>query len=136
METIGIGMVGARYGARMHHTNYKNLPKGLIEIRGVCSQTLESAEMFAHDTGIAFATDDFDALLAREDIDVIDICTPPASHHEIAIRAAESGKHIIMEKPLTGYFGEPGDREPIGLHVPRIRMREGALRNARRCVRP
>jgi len=35
-----------------------------------------------------------------------------------------------MEKPLTGYFGEPGDPEPIGLKVPRARMREGAARNA------
>ncbi len=129
-KTLGIGMVGARWGARMHHANYQNLPPGLVEIRGVCSSTRQSAKAFARDTGVAFATDDFDALLARKDIDVIDVCTPPASHHEIAIRAAEAGKHIIMEKPLTGYFGEPGDREPIGLHVPRSRMLEGARRNA------
>jgi predicted dehydrogenase len=130
MKTLGIGMVGARWGARMHHANFQTLPSGLVEIRGVCSRSRESAEAFARDTEVAFATDDFDALLAREDIDVIDICTPPASHHEIAIRAAEAGKHIIMEKPLTGYFGEPGDREPIGHHVSRTRMRDGARRNA------
>ncbi len=130
MKTLGIGMVGARYGARMHHANYQSLPKGLAEIRGVCSRTLESAEAFARNTGVPFVTDKLDALLARDDIDVIDVCTPPASHHEIAIKAAEAGKHIIMEKPLTGYFGEPGDREPIGLHVPRDRMREGARKNA------
>ena len=130
MKTLGIGMVGARWGARMHHANMQSLPPGLMEIRGVCSRTRESAEAFASDIGVVFATDDFDALLARADIDVIDICTPPASHHEIAIRAAEAGKHIIMEKPLTGYFGEPGDREPIGHHVSRARMRDGARRNA------
>lgn len=130
IKTLGIGMVGARWGARMHHSNYQHLPPGLVEIRGVCSRSQESAEAFARDTKIAFATDDIDALLAREDIDVIDICTPPATHHEIAIRAAEANKHIIMEKPLTGYFGEPGDTEPIGHHVPRARMREGARRNA------
>lgn len=130
MKTLGIGMVGARWGARMHHANLQNLPPGLVEIRGVCSRTRESAETFARGVGVPFATDDFDALLARDDIDAIDICTPPALHHEIAIRAAEAGKHIIMEKPLTGYFGEPGDQEPIGRHVPRARMREGARRNA------
>lgn len=129
-KTLGIGMVGSRYGARMHHDNFLKLPSGLVEIRGVCSLTLESAQSFARDTGVSFVTDELDKLLAREDIDVIDICTPPASHHEIAIKAAEAGKHIIMEKPLTGYFGEQGDREPIGLHVPRARMREGASRNA------
>lgn len=130
MKPLGIGMVGARHGARMHHANFRNLPPGLAEIRGVCAHTRESAEKFARDTGVAFATDDLEALLARPDIDVIDICSPPASHHEIAIRAAGAGKHIIMEKPLTGYFGVPGDPEPIGRHVPRARMREGARRHA------
>jgi predicted dehydrogenase len=76
----------------MHQTNFQNLPPGLVEIRGVCSRTLESAETFAHDSGVTFATDNLEALLAREDINVIDICTPPASHHEIAIKAAEAGK--------------------------------------------
>lgn len=130
MKTLGIGMVGARYGARMHHANFRKLPSGLVEIRGVCSRTMESAMAFAKDAGVAFATDRLDELLAREDIDVIDICTPPASHHEIAIKAAEAGKHIIMEKPLTGYFGEPGDPEPIGLKVPKAKMYIGAMRNA------
>jgi predicted dehydrogenase len=130
MKTLGIGIVGARYGARMHNANYRKLSPGLVEIRGVCSRTRESAVAFAQDADVAFVTDDLNALLSREDIDVIDICTSPASHHEIAIRAAHAGKHIIMEKPLTGYFGEPGDPEPIGHHVPRARMRDGARRNA------
>lgn len=130
MKTLGIGIVGARYGARMHHANYQKLPQGLLEIRGVCSLTMESAESFARDTGLDFMTTNLDELLEREDIDVIDICTPPATHHEIAIRAAEAGKHIIMEKPLTGYFGNPGDKEPIGHHVARAHMRHGAIRNA------
>jgi predicted dehydrogenase len=130
MKTLGIGLVGARYGARMHLANFAALPAGTVELRGVCARTRASAEAFARDAGIAFATDDYDALLARPDIDVIDVCAPPARHHELAIRAAAAGKHIIMEKPLTGYFGEPGDPEPIGLHVPRARMREGARRNA------
>lgn len=130
MKTLGIGMVGARWGARMHYANYQFLPPGLAEIRGVCARTRDSASAYARDTGIGFSTDHLDALLDREDIDIIDICTPPATHHQIAIRAADAGKHIIMEKPLTGYFGEPGDKEPIGHHVSRARMREGAKRNA------
>ena len=130
MKTLGIGLVGARYGARMHLANYAALPAGQVEIRGICSRTKESAEALAREANIPFVTGDFDALLARDDIGAIDICLPPALHHEFAIRAAGAGKHIIMEKPLTGYFGEPGDPEPIGLHVPRRRMWAGALRNA------
>jgi len=130
MKTLGIGIVGARYGARMHLANYTKLPRDLVELRGVCSRTKESAAAFAKEAQIAFITDDYDSLLNRKDIDVIDICTPPALHHEFAIRAANAGKHIIMEKPLTGYFGVAGDPEPIGTHVPRARMREGACTNA------
>jgi len=130
MKTLGIGMVGARYGARMHLANYAKLPRDLVEIRGVCARSRESADTFAKDARVAFVTDDYDSLLARKDIDVVDICTPPALHHEFAIRAANAGKHIIMEKPLTGYFGVAGDPEPIGTRVPRARMREGARRNA------
>lgn len=131
MKTLGIGMVGARYGARLHWSNYASLPAGMVELRGVCARTRASAESFARDANVAFATDDLDALLSRPDIDVVDICTEPASHHQVAIRAARAGKHIIMEKPLTGYFGVPGDPEPIGRHVAKARMREGALANAR-----
>jgi predicted dehydrogenase len=130
MKTLGIGMVGARYGARMHLANYARLPRDLVELRGVCSRTKESAAAFARETQIAFVTDDYDSLLNRKDIDVVDICAPPALHHEFAVRAANAGKHIIMEKPLTGYFGVAGDPEPIGTQVPRARMREGARSNA------
>lgn len=129
-KTLGIGMVGARHGARMHVANYRNLTPGLVEVRGVCSLAQESASAFASDTGVSFVTTDLKQLLARKDIDIIDICTPPASHHTIAIKAAEAGKHIIMEKPLTGYFGESGDPEPIGLRVARSKMRAGARKNA------
>ena len=78
MKTLGIGMVGARYGARMHLANFSALPAGSVELRGVCSRSKESAEAFARDAKVGFITDDFDALLARKDIDVVDLCVPPA----------------------------------------------------------
>ena len=130
MTTLGIGMVGARYGARMHLANYARMPRDFVAIRGVCSRTKESGAELAREARIAFGTDDYDSLLARDDVDVVDICVPPALHHTFAIRAAEAGKHIILEKPLTGYFGMAGDPEPIGSRVPRARMREGARNNA------
>jgi predicted dehydrogenase len=130
MTSIGIGLLGARYGARLHLANYAHLPPGLVEVRAVCSQNGDSARALAKEANIPFATADYAALLGRDDIDVVDICTPPALHHVCAIQAAEAGKHIIMEKPLTGYFGAPGDPEPIGRNVSRRQMRAGALRNA------
>jgi predicted dehydrogenase len=132
LKTLGVGLVGARYGARMHLANYAKLPRDLVEIRGICSRTKESGNALASEARVAFVTDDYDALLAKGDINVVDLCVPPALHHEFAIRAANAGKHIIMEKPLTGYFGAVGDREPIGKHVPRAQMRAGARANVRR----
>jgi Oxidoreductase family, NAD-binding Rossmann fold len=89
MKTLGIGMVGARYGARMHLANYIKLPRGLVELRGVCSRTKESAAAFAQEAQIAFITDDYDAFLARKDIDVVDIryphiCVSVPNRHLIA----------------------------------------------------
>jgi hypothetical protein len=122
--------VGARYGARMHLANYAKLPRDSWRSGAFAPGRRESGGALAREFRIAFVTDDYDALLARKDIDAVDICVPPALHHEFAIRAADAGKHIIMEKPLTGYFGTAGDPEPIGTHVPRARMREGAGKNA------
>src|SRR5438309_1494158 len=47
MNPLGIGLVGARYGARMHLANYAKLPREIVEIRGVCSRTKESGDAFA-----------------------------------------------------------------------------------------
>jgi hypothetical protein len=63
MKTLGVGMVGARYGARMHLANYAKLPCEMVAVRGVCSRTKESATALAQEKQIAFVTDDYDALL-------------------------------------------------------------------------
>src|SRR5205823_3965180 len=65
---------------------------------------------------------DYRALLADREIDVIDICTPPALHAAMIVEAVEAGKHVICEKPFTGYFGRDGGQTPIGRHVPKSRM--------------
>jgi predicted dehydrogenase len=44
---------------------------------------------------------DFDQMLSDGDIDIVDICTPPKTHSALAIKAAESGRHILVEKPAT-----------------------------------
>jgi predicted dehydrogenase len=131
IETLGIGIVGARLAARMHLESYAQLPPGMVAVRGVCARSLDNAGALAREAGADFFTSDYAELLARRDIHAVDLCVPPLLHDEFAIRAARAGKHIIMEKPLTGYFGSPGDPEPIGLRVPRAHMREVAVRNAR-----
>ena len=130
MDRIRLGMVGARFGAALHLNNLVPYRGKTVEVVGVCSQNRESAEACAKRYGIPFATTDYAAFLRRSDLDAVDLCIPPALHHSFAVQAAEAGKHIILEKPLTGYFGEPGDPEPIGEKVSKAKMLEGARRNA------
>jgi predicted dehydrogenase len=56
------------------------------------------------------------------EIDLVDICTPNVFHRQMILEAAAAGKHIVCEKPLTGYFGRPGDLEPLGEKVDRGAM--------------
>src|SRR5262249_56143451 len=64
---------------------------------------------------------DAGARVASPDVDVVDVCATTNVHHEIAVAAAQAGKHVIVEKPLTGWFGDA--REP------RDAMLAGALQN-------
>ena len=130
MIPIRIAIVGTRYGARMHMENYARLAAGSVEIAVVCSHQLGNAAAFAKEFSIPVATDDFSSVLRMREVDAVDLCVPPSLHHVFAIAAAQAGKHVIVEKPLTGYFGEPGDPEPIGKHVSKAKMRIAALRNA------
>lgn len=81
--------------------------------------------------GFEFTTANFDDLLNDPEVDVIDICTPPYMHAQLIIEALNAGKHVICEKPLTGYFGNPEDERPIGDRVSKVKMYEGCLENIR-----
>lgn len=101
-KAIRVGIVGAGFAARFHWEGFKRVYGVPIQIVGVTSKTRQSREAFAQEKKIrAFAS------LADlcEAVDVIDLCTPPSSHEQLAVQALALGKHVIIEKPLTGYFG-------------------------------
>jgi predicted dehydrogenase len=130
MGVVRIGMVGARHGATLHLDNLGSMRGQQVEVVGICAQSRDSAEACARRYAIPFVTTDFAALLERKDVDAVDLCVPPVLHHRFAVQAAAAGKHLIVEKPLTGYFGEPGDPEPIGEAVSKAKMLDGARANA------
>ena len=103
-EAIRIGIVGARFAARFHWEGYRRVYGTPVQVVGVTSQSPESREEFARQHGIeAFAS--FDELC--EAVDVVDLCTPGSTHEPLAVRALRRGKHVVVEKPFTGYYG-PG----------------------------
>jgi len=106
MEKIGIGIIGSRFAAELHAHALSKLRGVKCEILAVCSKTRESAEAFARKFNIPHVYTDHRALLERRDIQLVSLPVVTNLHHRLAVACAEAGKHIVMEKPLTGCFVE------------------------------
>jgi predicted dehydrogenase len=107
-EPIRIGIVGARFAARFHVQGYRRVSGVPVNVVGVASKSRESSDKFAREYQVkAFAT--LEELCDASD--VIDICAPPSTHEPLAVAALKRGKHVVIEKPFTGYYGpdSPGD---------------------------
>jgi predicted dehydrogenase len=126
MKTVTVGIVGCGFIAELHMHSYRRVYGVDVVVRTVCSRG-DGAVAFAAKHAIPNVEHDWRTLLADPAIDVIDLCTPPASHAEMVIACMQAGKHVICEKPFTGYFGHPGDPTPIGEHVPKRLMFERVM---------
>jgi len=134
MDLLRIGIVGAQFAAHLHLQNYHRLRRLKIEIPAVASRTRARAEEFAKKHNIPEVADDYRRLLDRKDIDAVDLCVPTDLHHEFIIQAAQAGKHVICEKPLTGYFGKDRPEELVGVSVDRKTMFSEAMANCKAVV--
>jgi predicted dehydrogenase len=112
-RTLGIGIVGAGFVAKIHADAYKRLPGTGVELRAVTASRRERAELFAHEFGVARVVDDLDAVLEDPSVDLVDLCVPNNLHAPFAVKAARAGKHVVVEKPLTGAFESPGDARAL-----------------------
>jgi predicted dehydrogenase len=126
MRKIKVGLLGSGFVAELHMHAYRRVYGVDVEVAAVVSRG-DHVEDFAKRHGIGQTHRDYRALLAVPGIDVVDICTPPALHAAMIGDAVHAGKHVICEKPFTGYFGQPGDRTPIGEHVPKALMYERVM---------
>lgn len=115
MKPITIGMIGYGGIGRVHAMAYRDitylygLPANAVQIVGVATSRRETAQKAAAEIGCEFYTDNYHDLLARDDIQVIDCCTPNNSHLEILRATAAAGKHIYCEKPLSLSVAEGRD---------------------------
>src|SRR5688572_16928601 len=126
---VGIGMVGAGFAAALHLRAYRQCANPAAQVVAIVGGRVERARRLAETYGVPEAYDDYRRLLDRPDVDVVDVCVPNYLHHQIALDALGAGKHVIVEKPLTGYFGGPGAAEPVGRTLRSTMIRE-ALRSA------
>ncbi len=109
---LNIGLIGCGFMGRTHTNGYK--PVGDFfpalayrpVLKAVCARNVEKVTAFAEQWGYESIETDWKKLIARPDIDAVDICTPNDFHAEIAIAAAAAGKMILCEKPLARNLAE------------------------------
>ncbi len=111
-KELRIGLIGCGLMGRTHSNGYKRVGDFFPELKyrpvlkTVCSRSKDKVQAFADQWGYESDETDWKAVIARDDIDAIDICTPNDMHAEIAIAAAAAGKMILCEKPLARTLAE------------------------------
>lgn len=101
-----------------------------FKVLALCDLNVERMTPIADEFGVERRTASFDEVLAMDDIDVIDICTPPMLHYPMVMAALKAGKHVICEKPLVGSLSQVDEvmaQEKIskGLLMPVFQYRFG-----------
>ncbi len=107
LRPLGIAMIGYGGIGRVHAMGYRDLgfhyglPADAVRLVGVATTRAETAEKAAREIGCPIWTADYRDLLARDDVQVVDVSVPNDRHEEIVLAAAAAGKHIYCEKPLA-----------------------------------
>ena len=97
---VRVGVLGAGAWARSAHLpGYRRDPR--CSLVAVCDVEIDRARDAARAFDIPAATSDPRDLFRRDDIDLIDVCTPSHTHFELAWSALEAGKHVLCEKPVA-----------------------------------
>ena len=95
---VHVGLIGSQFISTIHAESLKHCPQAVLA--GVASPTRGNAERFAGRFGIPVAVQDYRALLARPEIQMVVVGAPNDLHCQIVIDAAAAGKHVVIEKPL------------------------------------
>ncbi|MFA5889806.1 MAG: Gfo/Idh/MocA family oxidoreductase [Actinomycetota bacterium] len=99
MKQLRVGVVGMGFAGWLHASSY-NMLGDKAKLVAVCDSDEEKVANLAEQLG-TLAITDYAALLARADIDAIDVCVPHHLHRRFAVEAARAGKHILLEKPIA-----------------------------------
>ena len=110
-SSLGVGMIGYSFMGAVHSHAWRTVGRVFdlgvdVDMRVICGRNEEAVTAAAAKYGWQSAETDWRAVIARDDIDIIDVCTPGSSHEEIAVAALNAGKHVICEKPLANTVAE------------------------------
>ncbi|MFD9430264.1 Gfo/Idh/MocA family protein [Streptomyces sp. NPDC060002] len=110
-QPLRVGMVGYAFMGAAHSQGWRtagrvfDLPRRPV-LAVICGRDPSAVRAAADRNGWAATETDWRALVARDDVDLVDICTPGDSHAEIAVAALAAGKHVLCEKPLANTVEE------------------------------
>ena len=147
---ISVGLVGYQFMGKAHSHAYKDMDFFFPEARAVplmkavCGRNRAGVEAAARQFGWESSETSWKTLVKRDDIDLVDVSTPGDTHPDIAIAAAENGKHILCEKPLANTLADAramlaaakkaGVRHMVGYNyrrVPAVALAKQILREGR-----
>ncbi|GAA1588244.1 Gfo/Idh/MocA family oxidoreductase [Kribbella sancticallisti] len=111
MTNLGIGLIGYAFMGAAHSQAWRSAPRFFDlplnpAMTVLCGRNAEAVEAAATKLGWNETETDWRKLLTRDDVQLIDVCTPGDSHAEIAIAALRAGKHVLCEKPLANTVAE------------------------------
>lgn len=127
---LGVAMIGHSFMGRTHSQAWRSAPRFfdlplVPEMAVLVGRDAERTQAAAEKLGWAEAATDWRAVLQRDDVDLVDICTPGDSHAEIAEAALAAGKHVLVEKPLANSVEEAESMAAVAR-----RARESGVRAA------
>lgn len=110
-STLGVGMVGYAFMGAAHSQAWRTVNRAFdlplaVSMAALCGRDKDAASAAAYRLGWAAAESDWKDLIRRDDVHLVDICTPGDTHAEIAIAALAAGKHVLCEKPLANTVAE------------------------------
>ncbi|MER6941135.1 Gfo/Idh/MocA family oxidoreductase, partial [Nocardioides sp. NPDC000441] len=109
--TLGVGMIGYAFMGAVHSHAWRSAhrffdlpltPRMQVLCGRDATRVAEAATRFGWEESVT----DWRDVIARDDVDLVDVCTPGDTHAEIAIAALEAGKHVLCEKPLANSVAE------------------------------
>ena len=111
MKRLNVALIGYQFMGRAHSNAWRQVarffdPPSEPFMKVVCGRDPAETERAAHQLGWEEHSVSWRETIAREDIDVVDICTPGDTHADIAVAAALAGKHVLCEKPLANTLPE------------------------------
>ena len=110
-RSFRVALLGTKFMGKAHSQAYRNVNMYFsdaphVEQVVICGRSPDETEQAREAFGWQEASTDWEAVVARDDIDIVDISTPGHLHAEMALAVAAAGKHVVCEKPLANTLDE------------------------------